>query len=593
MPNERKKISSGDIIEEINCHFKVTAGPGAGKTYWLVNHIKNVLRKTKKLTPASKVACISYTTIASEEIKRKLGNAGDRVEVSTIHSFLYRNILKPYLWVIDKKDGNPLVNFERVDNHEDHFLAEGYFVEIMRERKLFYKINEAFLKESLLKLRWSMEAGQVSLGFPPTVRPQLNKWYSDTKEKIDDFFMAYKGKFWEKGIIHHDDVLYFSIRILMQLPFLSKILSKKFPYVFIDEFQDTNSIQTAIVKILAASGSFVGVIGDPAQAIYAFQNACVKDFEAFSLTGLNEFVIEDNWRSTNAIVSFLNSLRSDISQEGLRKVIGKPVVLFIGTHSAAMSAVRAELNSISGEEKELFCLARKNDFVGEIRGLGQGAGASGLWKRFDEADKDRFRFFRFVTEGLELSVQGRFESSVREVLKALRVKGKKLTNPFSKSPEVSEIGRRAMAVKILQYFLAKRCEFLPKTLFEVYSLFSSFLTSKYPEVGLSSYSKGGKKEFAESASFGDLVSSVLTLEETRKVRTIHQAKAAEFQSVIVCFQKPADLKQITSPDMTDEEHRIAYVAASRARDRLWFVIPACEEKDRSFLSGKNVEIIQL
>lgn len=587
------KISSGDEIEKIDCHFKVTAGPGAGKTFWLINHIKRVLRQTNRLSPTSKIACISYTTVASEEIKKKLGPASDRVQVSTIHSFLYRNIIKPYLWVLQREDGTALVNFERVDNHDDHIFSEGFFVEVMREKKLYKKINEDFLKEALIKLRWTIDSGRATLCLPSTIMPHIRKWYLSNKGKIDDFFMTYKGKFWAKGIIHHDDVLYFSFGILKQHPFLCNIIAKKFPFIFIDEFQDTNPVQTALVMMFATVGSLVGVIGDPAQAIYAFQNACVKDFEAFSLPGLVEYVIEDNWRSTDEIVSFLNSLRNDVAQVGLRKVKGKPVALLIGTHTAALAAVQQTLASASEAEKALFCLARKNDFVGEIRGLGRGGSSSQLWAKFDEADKDRFRFFRFVIEGLELAVQGRFESSVREVLKALRTKGKILTSPFSKSPEISEIGRRALALKILQFFLARRCEFLPKTLLEVYTLFSSFLSSQYPEVALSSYSKGGKKVFAESVSFGDLVSSVLTLEETRKVRTIHQAKAAEFPSVLVCFQKPEDIQQITSPDMTDEEHRIAYVAASRARNRLWFVVPSCEAKDRALLSSRNVEVIQL
>ena len=64
-------ISSGDKITDLDHHFRISAGPGAGKTYWLMNHMRNVLRNSKKLGISSKIACITYTTIAAEQIKEK------------------------------------------------------------------------------------------------------------------------------------------------------------------------------------------------------------------------------------------------------------------------------------------------------------------------------------------------------------------------------------------------------------------------------------------------------------------------------------------------------------------------------------------
>lgn len=101
--NEFKLINSDYIIDKIDKHFKVVAGPGAGKTYWLINHIRNVLNRSNKLNSVSKIACITYTNVAVEEIMERLKLTSNRVEVSTIHSFLYKNIIKPYVHML--KDG--------------------------------------------------------------------------------------------------------------------------------------------------------------------------------------------------------------------------------------------------------------------------------------------------------------------------------------------------------------------------------------------------------------------------------------------------------------------------------------------------------
>ena len=81
------QISSDTLLENRENHFRVSAGPGAGKTYWLVGHIKNVLHNSSRLAKSKKIACITYTNIAVETILSRLGTSSENVEVSTIHSF--------------------------------------------------------------------------------------------------------------------------------------------------------------------------------------------------------------------------------------------------------------------------------------------------------------------------------------------------------------------------------------------------------------------------------------------------------------------------------------------------------------------------
>jgi DNA helicase-2/ATP-dependent DNA helicase PcrA len=87
------KITAETVLAEIEKSIKLHAGPGAGKTRFLVNHIKNVLHHSRRLGSSRKVACITYTNVGTETIIKRLGNTGDRVEVSTIHSFLYKHLI--------------------------------------------------------------------------------------------------------------------------------------------------------------------------------------------------------------------------------------------------------------------------------------------------------------------------------------------------------------------------------------------------------------------------------------------------------------------------------------------------------------------
>ena len=82
------EITSDYVMEDVDCNFKIIAGPGAGKTYWLINHIKNVLKNSKKLHIVAKIACITYTNVAVEEIQDRLEINDDRVEYLQFIAFI-------------------------------------------------------------------------------------------------------------------------------------------------------------------------------------------------------------------------------------------------------------------------------------------------------------------------------------------------------------------------------------------------------------------------------------------------------------------------------------------------------------------------
>ena len=110
----------------------------------------------------------------------------------------------------------------------------------------------------------------------------------------------------------HNEILYFGYRILESNPTALYAIRVKFPFIFVDEFQDTNPLQTLLIKLIGKKSTVVGVIGDIAQSIYSFQGARPTDFEKFSIDGereLKEYNINDNRRSTENVVNFCNFLR--------------------------------------------------------------------------------------------------------------------------------------------------------------------------------------------------------------------------------------------------------------------------------------------
>jgi superfamily I DNA/RNA helicase len=81
----------------------------------------------------------------------------------------------------------------------------------------------------------------------------------------------------------HNEILYFGYRILESNPTALYALRVKFPFVFIDEFQDTNPLQTLLIKLIGQKSTMIGVVGDVAQSIYSFQGARPSDFKTFAV----------------------------------------------------------------------------------------------------------------------------------------------------------------------------------------------------------------------------------------------------------------------------------------------------------------------
>ncbi|PYY28964.1 UvrD-helicase domain-containing protein [Paenibacillus illinoisensis] len=561
---------SSDTLIPIEHHFRVSAGPGAGKTHWLVEHIKNVLYRSTRLEKTRKVACITYTNIGVETILTRLNTTINQVEVSTIHSFLYKHIVKPYaIFLVDDYG----VNVESMDGHDDIILSNYSFLKEWKNRTQQQRFKEdKLIVEAFNSIKWKFD----DLG-TLVAKPDYPRKIGKYPIKNDSYY-EYKKMCWERGIIHHDDVLFFSYQLIEKYPFILQVLQSKFPYFFVDEFQDTNPIQVKIMELIGEKETIVGIIGDKAQSIYSFQGAEPFQFHSFNLNNMVDYIMADNRRSTNQIIDILNTVRVDIKQNKFRNINGDKPIIIVGERLDALRIAKEKsnnepVNSLS--RKNIISNAMKKEIMGD---LFNNKLIEALLNEDTPSSSNKYRSKVIIAciKATEFARQNEFKSALKELERIFKDKNDK------------DKGRKE-ALKNLCVLLSKYEDFKEKTLIE----FHSFVKSNI-KPDISNLSRGAAKTFYDSHSYQQLALCVRIDEDTSRHKTIHKAKGDEFKNVLVVLQEESDIEFLLNPNLNDnnkEEQRINYVAISRATDRLFINVPTLTEIDSKKL-GLLFDIIR-
>lgn len=549
-------INSDSVLTDIDSHFKVSAGPGAGKTYWLVNHIKNVLQNSDKLFRTRKIACITYTNIAVETILKRLGTSAEQVEVSTIHSFLYKNIVKPYVSFVAEEFG---LNVAEMDGHDDIVLSNYSFLSDWKTKTGQQRIrDDNTVIKAFTNLKWKFENNELKAktDYPFKVGNYAIK---------NDSYLEYKKMMWEKGLLHHDDVLFFSFQIINKFPFVINILNAKFPYIFIDEFQDSNPIQVEIFKKLGLGESKIGVIGDIAQSIYSFQGADYTQFQNFSFQNMNEYILNENRRSSDEIIDALNDVRKDISQVKVRNISTEKPMILIGDMILALRAAKIKCNN-----EIIYTLSRNNitsnAMKAEINGIGLNDRLLANLKETDSTTK-RSNLIYACIKAIAYGKEGKFNDAIKELEKLFNYRTDKIR------------GKRK-ALKYITLLLDKYSEFENSSLFDFAVFIRTNLVSD-----LQNFKGGAIKTFYESYTFKQLLLCVSIPEDMSSHKTIHKAKGDEFDNVLLVLKEEKDVNFLIEQNLlSNEEQRINYVAISRAKNRLFISIPTLSTTFQTNLS---------
>jgi DNA helicase-2/ATP-dependent DNA helicase PcrA len=567
-------VNSDFKMPNVEQHFRVSAGPGAGKTHWLIEHIKNILSNSTRLGKTRNIACLTYSNVGVDTIKKRLGTSIQQVEVATLHSFLYKHIVKPYVWcVADKYD----LNVKLMDGHDNigHFKLQDWINSDFRSLK-YISDNREFAKDCLNKQQWVFVGNELRRQI--LIKGDKDKSHEKfLKNSKYEKYLDYKKLYWQEGTLSHDDVLFFGYEIIKANPFVLNILRAKFPYFLVDEFQDTNPIQVEILKRIAQKETIIGIIGDKAQSIYGFQGADAKQFTDFSLPNLQDYVIKDNRRSTHKIIDLLNHVRNDIKQNKYRSEDGIKPILYVGDREKAL----AEIKKIIGED-DLTILAYANKTVKAIE-IQQTGKIENLFKKLKEDDKnERVKWIEASIKSAELARKGRFKEAIHEFVRLQRraeLKQRKNDNNQNSIEDSLKLEWKRNALANISTLLSNYEEVSAMT---ITSFSNDFLKNK-----IQSVSKITKEKEMHKRTFKDLANCVDINDEVGLFRTIHKAKGDEFDNVLVVLEDKKELNFIENPDLEKEKHRVRYVAISRAKQKLFICVPECDSFLNDFLK-KNI-----
>ncbi|MCC7223944.1 MAG: UvrD-helicase domain-containing protein [Chitinophagales bacterium] len=289
-------------VEQTEGPVMIVAGPGSGKTRVLTYRIAHLIRNA--CAPAYQILALTFTNKAAKEMKARVEKivgetAARQLWMGTFHS-IFARILRTEadklgyptnFTVYDQDDAKSLI---KTILKEQNLSDENYKPQQVLQRISHAKNNlltpEAYLQNETL-MAADLQAG----------RPQLGNIYR-----------AYYRRCRQAGAMDFDDLLVKTYILLYKNTDVLEKYRQKFKFLLIDEFQDTNFAQYAIIQLLAQSHHNIAVVGDDAQSIYAFRGATIENILNFERDygkfALKVFKLEQNYRSTGHIVAVANSI---------------------------------------------------------------------------------------------------------------------------------------------------------------------------------------------------------------------------------------------------------------------------------------------
>ncbi len=287
-----------EAVTSLNGPHLIIAGAGTGKTRTIVYRVAYLVELGVK--PDS-ILLLTFTRKAAQEMLRKaavlLDSRCEQISGGTFHSFA-NSILRKYASHINYEN-----NFTILDQSD----AEDV-INLIRTKMKFDTREKRFPRKETLYDLYSRSINTVT-----PLKELLAADYPQYLEieteiaSLHNAFVKYKL---EHNLMDYDDLLLNLVHLLSKNESVRNVLSDRYKYIMVDEYQDTNKLQAEISKLLASKHQNLMVVGDDAQCIYSFRGSTIKNILAFKDEYENCKVVklEENYRSTQPILNLANEI---------------------------------------------------------------------------------------------------------------------------------------------------------------------------------------------------------------------------------------------------------------------------------------------
>lgn len=281
----------------------IVAGAGTGKTRTLVSRLARLLDSG---VPPERLLLVTFSRRAAEEMIRRAGQLTDvgvarRVHAGTFHAVAYR-ILRQHGAAVGLGDG-----FSLLDPGDTSELLGLARTTVMEARRATPAARRRFPRTATLASLYSRVVNtQCRLD---DVTKRWYPWCGEEVEGIAAVFDTFVTRKRAQRLLDFDDLLLFW-RAAAAHPELGPVLADAYDHILVDEYQDTNVVQAAILKSLRQRNQNITVVGDDAQAIYSFRAATVRNILEFPdmFPGATTVTLEQNYRSTQPILDLANAV---------------------------------------------------------------------------------------------------------------------------------------------------------------------------------------------------------------------------------------------------------------------------------------------
>jgi DNA helicase-2/ATP-dependent DNA helicase PcrA len=567
----------------------VLAGAGSGKTR-VIAHKFSHLVKTKKLHPDS-LFTVTFTNKAADEMKGRISSLLQKdinsCLIGTFHSQCNRILRK------EIKALGYGYDFSIYDDDDQYNLVRHILKEFKIYEALYKGITSriSFLKSSLIGPEEFLSSGD-GFGFD---------------EKLAKVYVRYQDELKRCNALDFDDLIMLTVKLFENNPGLLEKYQNMYPYILVDEFQDTNYAQYYLLKLLAFAHRKICVVGDDDQSIYRFRGANVSNILNFEndFPGAKLVRLEQNYRSTQNILTVSGAVISRNSERKYKNLWtergwGEKV------YYCWFDTYGEEAKFIAKIIKELYLKGRFNyrDFAIfyrvnlQSKAMEDALREEGLpYRVFGNVSFYQRKEIKDTIAYMRLSLNHGDNVSFRRIIncppRGIGVSTLSKIEHEAKKKSVSLFD--AMKVTIRADSLAS---LVKDKLTEFAKLIEGFSSAKYKsaaEMLKAVFEKSGyaetldeerAKNVAELISFGegkdikdfiDKVSLLTTMDEIKRgdyvsLMTLHSAKGLEFPGVFIIGVEEGVLphfKALGSTDEIDEERRLFYVGMTRAKDILW------------------------